>query len=77
MKIPRDIDANSLIKVISSYGYSISRQVGSHIRLENKSNGHKITIPNHDPIKIGTLNKIVKDICSINNLKLSDLINKL
>jgi predicted RNA binding protein YcfA (HicA-like mRNA interferase family) len=33
MKIPRDIDAGKLIKSLKIYGYSITRQTGSHIRL--------------------------------------------
>jgi len=63
MKIPRDIGANELIKKLSAYGYSISRQAGSHIRLTTSKNGeHHITIPNHNPIKIGTLSAILSDV---------------
>ncbi|HEY9676307.1 MAG TPA: type II toxin-antitoxin system HicA family toxin [Waterburya sp.] len=35
--------------------YEVSRQTGSHIRLTSQRNGeHHITVPAHDPIKIGT-----------------------
>jgi predicted RNA binding protein YcfA (HicA-like mRNA interferase family) len=38
-------------------------QTGSHIRLTTQENGeHHITIPNHSPIKIGTLSAILRDI---------------
>ncbi|MBS9385834.1 MAG: type II toxin-antitoxin system HicA family toxin [Dolichospermum sp. BR01] len=37
--------------------------MGSHIRLTTQENGkHHITIPNHSPIKIGTLSAILRDI---------------
>jgi predicted RNA binding protein YcfA (HicA-like mRNA interferase family) len=63
MKIPRDLSGQDLIKYIKPYGYEITRQTGSHIRLTTNLNGqHHITIPNHDPLKIGTLSAIISDI---------------
>lgn len=64
MKIPRDINADYLIKKLKKFNYQVTRQAGSHIRLTRASEftTHHITIPNHNPIKIGTLNNILKDI---------------
>ena len=63
MKLPRNIDAPQLIKALQKYGYLPSRQTGSHIRLTTQQNGqHHITIPNHDPLRIGTLNAILTDV---------------
>ena len=31
MKIPRDISGEDLIKLVKPYGYSVTRQTGSHI----------------------------------------------
>ena len=63
MKIPRDLSGRDLVKYLKPYGYTISRQTGSHIRLMTSKNGeHHITIPNHDPLKIGTLSSIINDI---------------
>jgi len=61
MKIPRDVSAQQLIRMLSKLGYSQTRQVGSHIRLTiiKERNSFHITIPNHNPIKIGTLNGIL------------------
>lgn len=79
MKIPRDVNGKKLIKLLKKLDYYIDRQVGSHIRLIRNIRGreHQITIPNHNPIKIGTLNSILNDIAE--NLKISkqDLIDKL
>ncbi len=63
MKIPRSISGKELSKVLSKLGYVITRQTGSHIRLTtNREGQHHITIPNHNPIKIGTLSAIINDI---------------
>ena len=76
MKLPRDVDADKLIRVLAPYGYSVSRQVGSHIRLTKQDGTGHITIPNHSPIKIGTLQKIIKDVCSANNLDVAEFVMK-
>jgi len=61
MKIPRDVSGEKLVKLLSKLGYKVTRQTGSHIRLTTTLNGeHHVTIPLHDPLKIGTLNKYIK-----------------
>jgi predicted RNA binding protein YcfA (HicA-like mRNA interferase family) len=63
MKLPRDLDGSDLVKYLKPYGYAVTRQTGSHIRLTTEINGqHHITIPNHSPLKIGTLAAILGDI---------------
>jgi predicted RNA binding protein YcfA (HicA-like mRNA interferase family) len=79
MKIPRDVSANQLVKQLSKFGYTQTRQVGSHIRLTFIKEGKSfhITIPNHNPLKIGTLNSILKDISLQLNISKQDLIKLL
>jgi predicted RNA binding protein YcfA (HicA-like mRNA interferase family) len=63
MNLRRDISGKDLIKLLSKLEYSPTRQIGSHIRLTTSLQGiHHITIPNHKPIKLGTLSSILKDI---------------
>jgi predicted RNA binding protein YcfA (HicA-like mRNA interferase family) len=63
MKLPRDLSGEVLAKALEKLGYTVDRQTGSHIRLTTQENGeHHITIPNHSPIKIGTLSAILRDI---------------
>ena len=63
MRIPRNISAVDLIKLLKHFGYTVTRQTGSHIRLSTEQNGqHHITIPNHNPIKIGTCSAIIADV---------------
>jgi predicted RNA binding protein YcfA (HicA-like mRNA interferase family) len=37
MKLPRDLDGEELSRLLSIYGYNITRQTGSHIRLSTSS----------------------------------------
>jgi predicted RNA binding protein YcfA (HicA-like mRNA interferase family) len=77
-KIPRDITGYELIKVIGKLGYQITRQTGSHIRLTTKENGiHHITVPNHNPLRIGTLSNILSDIADHFQLSKKELLEKL
>ena len=65
MKMPRDISSKDLIKLLKYYGYIVTRQPGSHIRLTTIENGeHHITIPDHNPIKIETLSAILTDVAA-------------
>jgi predicted RNA binding protein YcfA (HicA-like mRNA interferase family) len=64
MKLGRNISGKDLIKSLSNFGYEVSRQKGSHIRLTRKTadSSHHVTIPNHDPLKLGTLSGIISDV---------------
>jgi predicted RNA binding protein YcfA (HicA-like mRNA interferase family) len=78
MKLPRDISAQELIKSMQKLGYVISRQRGSHIRLKTLSNGeHHITVPNHNPVKIGTLSSIIGDVAGHFNQTKEEIADKL
>jgi predicted RNA binding protein YcfA (HicA-like mRNA interferase family) len=78
MKLPRDISGQELAGKLGVLGYGITRQNGSHIRLTTLQNGeHHITIPRHDPLKIGTLSAILNDIAKHVEINREDLINRL
>ena len=63
MKLPRDITGHHLARALEKLGYGIDRQVGSHMRLTTQRPAeHHITVPAHDPIKVGTLNSILRDV---------------
>ena len=52
-----------LAKKLEYYGYYISRQTGSHIRLTTQQRGeHHITIPDHKELRVGTLSAILTDV---------------
>ncbi len=79
MKIPRDLSAADLIKSLKKLGYEQSRQVGSHIRLVTNLKGKEfhMTIPNHNPLKVGTLNNILKEISNQLEISKEELLRKL
>jgi len=78
MRIPRNITGAQLSKSLKRLGYSVTRQVGSHMRLTTSIKGqHHITVPNHSPIKIGTLSAILGRIAEHHEIKKTDLIKQL
>ncbi len=78
--MPRDISGKDLVKILGKLGYKEIRRTSSHIRLSaNISNrlSHNITIPDHNPIKIGTLNNIISDLADNFKIEKKALIEKL
>jgi predicted RNA binding protein YcfA (HicA-like mRNA interferase family) len=66
MRLPRDLGGDELAGLVTKYGYHVIRQTGSHLRLTSALKGteHFITIPRHRPLKVGTLNSILKDVAA-------------
>lgn len=61
MKLPQ-ISEIEFIKRLKSVGFVATRQKGSHVRLEKTGEKEiKITVPMHNPLKKGTLSRIIKD----------------
>jgi type I restriction-modification system DNA methylase subunit len=55
-----DISGAEQARSLKKLGCEITRQTGSHLRLTTHEHGqHHVTIPNHDPIKMGTLSGIL------------------
>ena len=78
MKLPRDLTGRELAKALESLGYKIDHQTGSHLRLTTQKNGeHHITIPNHSPIKVGTLSAILKDVAEHFDLTRDELLQQM
>ncbi len=76
--MPRDLSGLDLAKALERMGYRITRQTGSHLRLTLDSpTQHHITIPAHDPLKIGTLAAILADVATHGKMSREDLIRRL
>jgi len=62
MKLPRDLSGRDLVKIICGHwDYRVVHQVGSHIILQTETPSHqRIPVPDHDPIRICTLNSILR-----------------
>jgi predicted RNA binding protein YcfA (HicA-like mRNA interferase family) len=78
VKPPRDLTGQELAKALESLGYAVVRQTGSHLRLTTQENSeHHVTIPNHSPVKIGTLNAILRDIANHFEIDRDELLRRL
>ena len=78
MKLPRDLDGRGLARALRSLGYEITRQNGSHMRLTTQQGGeHHITIPNHAPLRVGTLAGILADVAEHFGISRDELLAQL
>jgi predicted RNA binding protein YcfA (HicA-like mRNA interferase family) len=78
MRIPRDISGLELINKLKPFGYLVTRQTGSHIRITTEKNGlHHTTIPNHNPIRIGTISSVLLEIARHFNISKDELLKEL
>jgi predicted RNA binding protein YcfA (HicA-like mRNA interferase family) len=65
MRLPRDLSGSDLAQALRKLGYSMTRQAGSHLRLTTYEHGeHHLTIPQHTPLRIGTLSAILADVAT-------------
>jgi len=78
MKLPRDVSGTDLIRALRILGYEITRQTGSHIRLTTSENGtHHVTIPNHNPLRIGTFAAILDNMANHFKISRQELLSKI
>jgi len=79
MKLPRDMGGEERAALLGRYGYKITRQTGSHMRLTSTSKGfeHHITIPRHKPLRVGTLSTIVNEIAAYLEIERQKLVEEL
>lgn len=74
MKLPRDLSGTDLVKALCALGYERVRQDGSHVRLTTVRGGqHHVTVPNHSPIKLGTLRGVLKAVATHHKLTVEEL----
>jgi predicted RNA binding protein YcfA (HicA-like mRNA interferase family) len=79
LRLPRDLSGHELTKLLRQYGYEVTRQVGSHIRLRSILRGpaHHLTVPDHRTLRVGTLNTILSDVAGYLEIERSQLEKKL
>ena len=79
MRVPRDLTGADISRALRVLGYEKVRQEGSHIRLTTMLNGvHHITVPNHSPLKIGTLlGGVLKPVAVHHGLSVEELLEKI
>ena len=64
MKVPRNLSGRELVRIlVKNLGYKIIHQRGSHVVLETEDpSRHRIAVPDHKVLRIGTLNAIIKAV---------------
>ena len=78
MRLPRDLTGAALVRHLSKLGYRQTRQAGSHIRLTcDAPHQHHVTIPLHDPLRIGTLSAILGDVAEAQGIERDALLERL
>lgn len=65
MRLPRDVSGDELARRLGRFGYAVTRQSGSHMRLTtSRPREHHITIPRHNPLSLGTLRAVLDDVAA-------------
>ena len=79
MKIPRDLSGSELIQILCrDWGYRKVNQEGSHMILETESpSHHRISVPEHKILRIGTLNSILRSVASHKGIERGELLKSL
>ncbi len=63
MTLPRDRSGRDLVRALRGYGYAVTRETGSHMRLTTQQGGeHHVTIPDHASLRVGTLASILGEV---------------
>jgi len=67
MKLPRNLSGESLAAALCrSWSYERIHQSGSHIILQTETpKRHRVAVPNHVTLRIGTLNGILRNVASV------------
>ncbi|MBM3853396.1 MAG: type II toxin-antitoxin system HicA family toxin [Verrucomicrobia bacterium] len=79
MKLPRDLRGRELAVVLCRHwGYRQVNQVGSHIILQcDQPAHHRLSIPDHKPLRIGTLNSILRAVATAKETTREAILNTL
>ena len=78
MRLPRDVSGVDLARRLKQFGYEITRQTGSHIRLTTSQDGeHHVTVPAHTPLRVGTLSAVLSEVATHLGMSREDLIRHL
>jgi predicted RNA binding protein YcfA (HicA-like mRNA interferase family) len=79
MKLPRDLSGDDLVRLLCRhFEYRLVHQVGSHVILQTESpRHHRLAVPNHSPLRTGTLNSILRAVAEAKGLDKQEILSKL
>jgi predicted RNA binding protein YcfA (HicA-like mRNA interferase family) len=70
MRLPRDLSGSELIKLLCKHhGYRRVSQEGSHVILQTDTpQHHRLAVPDHPQLRIGTLNSILNAVARVKGI---------
>jgi predicted RNA binding protein YcfA (HicA-like mRNA interferase family) len=76
VKLPRDLYGRDLAAILCSrWGYQKVNQVGSHIILQTEvPMHHRLSVPDHKPLRLGTLNAILRQVAVAKGVSREDIL---
>lgn len=78
MRLPRDISGQELVKRPERFGNRVTRQTGSHIPMTcDHPEVRHVTVPSHNPLRIGTLATIVSDVAAHQRIGREEIVQRL
>lgn len=79
MRLPRDLSGDEVVAALCrEWGYSVVHQVGSHVIVETEEPSHqRIAIPAHKPLRLGTLNAILRAVAKHKNATRDEILTSL
>jgi predicted RNA binding protein YcfA (HicA-like mRNA interferase family) len=79
MKLPRDLAGADLVRVLCKhFGYRQVNREGSHIILQVETpQHHRLAVPDHHPLRLGTLNAILRSVASVQGVEKEDILRRL
>ena len=79
MKLPRDLSGADLCQVLCKhFDYRRVHKEGSHIILQTETPAHhRLSVPDHHPLRIGTLNAIVRAVAAVKGIEKEDVLNRI
>lgn len=60
-KVPSDLNGRQVRKVFERAGFVVTRQKGSHMVMYRPEPKARLVVPDHDPIRVGTLRQLISD----------------
>ncbi len=79
MKLPRDLSGAELIQILCKhFDYRRVNQEGSHVILQTDSpTHHRLAVPAHNPLRLGTLNAILRAVAKNKNIEKEEILERL
>jgi predicted RNA binding protein YcfA (HicA-like mRNA interferase family) len=74
VKLPRELYGRDLARILCiRWSYRQVNQVGSHIVLQTETpQRHRLSVPDHKPLRIGTLNAILRQVAAVAGVTAAD-----